>query len=176
MIFDVDEIPEEGLQFELQEDKNHFKIDQEDTRLDDSVRVSGRLDRLEDEIYLNGNVQTVLIVLCARCLEPVRQEIKGKVSARFVPKNPTQEWEPESEIHSSEIETECYTGHHINLTQTVHDQILLEVPQICLCSEDCKGLCGQCGINLNNDSCECLLEDDIDPRLAGLKDLKERLQ
>ena len=38
------------------------------------------------------------------------------------------------------------------------------------CREDCKGLCPQCGIDRNTDTCNC--EKPIDPRLAALKGLK----
>ena len=40
-----------------------------------------------------------------------------------------------------------------------------------LCREDCKGLCAQCGTNLNTDTCECAPVWE-DPRLAALKVLK----
>lgn len=39
-----------------------------------------------------------------------------------------------------------------------------------LCEEECKGLCPECGINLNFEKCQCV-EDTTDPRLMVLKKL-----
>ena len=52
----------------------------------------------------------------------------------------------------------------------MENNILLTLPIKRLCKEDCKGLCQQCGNNLNLSTCQCD-NDDIDPRLAKLKDL-----
>jgi uncharacterized protein len=54
----------------------------------------------------------------------------------------------------------------------LREQFYLALPMKPLCREDCKGLCPQCGTNLNTGSCECgpALED---PRLAPLKQLKK---
>ena len=41
-----------------------------------------------------------------------------------------------------------------------------------LCSEDCKGLCPGCGVNLNHEACRC--KKQVDPRLAALAKLLEQ--
>ena len=43
----------------------------------------------------------------------------------------------------------------LDLDELVRADLFLELPSKVLCTEDCKGLCGQCGRNLNFDSCEC---------------------
>ena len=52
----------------------------------------------------------------------------------------------------------------------LREQFVLAVPYAPLCSETCKGLCPQCGIDLNSHTCAC--QKPIDPRLAALKGLK----
>ena len=52
----------------------------------------------------------------------------------------------------------------------LREQFVLAVPFAPLCREDCKGLCPQCGIDLNTGTCAC--EKPVDPRLAALKGLK----
>ena len=44
----------------------------------------------------------------------------------------------------------------IDLKNVFHDFIFLEDPLKYLCSNDCKGLCHHCGLNLNNNSCNCV--------------------
>ena len=48
--------------------------------------------------------------------------------------------------------------------------ILLDLPSKQLCSEDCKGLCPVCGVDLNHSVCQCK-KKEIDPRLQALADL-----
>jgi DUF177 domain-containing protein len=49
--------------------------------------------------------------------------------------------------------------------------VLLALPMHAVCREDCKGLCGSCGQNLNEGECRCAV-DRVDPRFAQLKDFK----
>ena len=59
----------------------------------------------------------------------------------------------------------------IDLTKDVRDYVLLAVPMKKLCSENCKGLCPKCGLNLNDGTCQCK-EENIDPRWEPLLKLK----
>ena len=48
-----------------------------------------------------------------------------------------------------------YTGHVLELDDAVRTAVLLELPSRILCKEDCRGLCAQCGANLNVNACSC---------------------
>lgn len=67
------------------------------------------------------------------------------------------------------IETPDYT---IDIDELVRDDILLELPSKYLCSNECKGLCPKCGINLNEKTCGCTVKE-TDPRLEALRKLIE---
>ncbi|MFW5872616.1 MAG: YceD family protein, partial [bacterium] len=56
----------------------------------------------------------------------------------------------------------------VDIRQILKSNIFLDLPIKPLCSEDCKGLCPQCGQNLNKGDCNCE-RDIIDPRLAKLE-------
>ena len=58
----------------------------------------------------------------------------------------------------------------IDLDELFYSDIVLEIPISYVCKEDCKGLCPQCGKNLNKGSCDCKT-NQIDPRLEVLKKL-----
>jgi uncharacterized protein len=61
------------------------------------------------------------------------------------------------------------------LEDVLREQVLLAVPLKAICREDCKGLCPQCGKNLNLETCSC--DNAItDPRWGALKDLRSKLQ
>ena len=61
-------------------------------------------------------------------------------------------------------------GGWLDLTPLLREQGWLAVPMKPLCTPNCKGLCPQCGTNLNLESCACE-KVHIDPRLAALKKL-----
>jgi uncharacterized protein len=60
----------------------------------------------------------------------------------------------------------------LNLERPLHEQVLLTIPLQTLCRPDCRGLCSQCGQNLNEGSCQCS-DNTGDPRLAALRTLLE---
>ena len=57
----------------------------------------------------------------------------------------------------------------LDLAQLAREDIILALPSKLLCKEDCKGLCPQCGANLNDAPCQC--KKEIDPRLEALLSL-----
>ena len=95
---------------------------------------------------------------CSRCLSPVS-----------VDRNETL-----SEVYGTEAELPedvlPYNGEYIDLTETIRETLILSEPMRVLCRPDCKGLCPQCGANLNDGPCSCPT-DKIDPRLEVLAQL-----
>jgi uncharacterized protein len=57
----------------------------------------------------------------------------------------------------------------VDLVPYVEETLLLHLPYAALCQESCKGLCPNCGTDLNEQECGCNT-DVIDPRLAALGD------
>ena len=55
----------------------------------------------------------------------------------------------------------------LDITDDLRAEILLELPTNILCSEDCKGLCPHCGINLNESTCNCGEAPAAIPSLSG---------
>lgn len=123
------------------------------------ILFHGKIHREDETIYLDGNVSGLLLLTCSRCLEgfeyPLDIEMHEKLS--LVPND-----EDDSVIF---IDSD-----KINLNELIENNILMSLPFKKLCSEDCKGLCQNCGSNLNKGECNCD-KDAVDPRLAKLKDL-----
>lgn len=176
MIFEIEEIPEGGLNLDVLEGKEHFGIDQADCALTDDVKVRGKLKKIEREVSFSGFLEAPLVVTCTRCLKPFPFQVKGKVQVHFIPRAKESSPGSEVEITETDIEQEIYEDDRVDLYGPVRDQILLDVPLIRLCQEDCKGLCPECGRDRNSDPCECESEGQIDPRLAVLQKLKEKLK
>jgi len=61
-------------------------------------------------------------------------------------------------------------GDAVDLSELVRQLLVLHAPLRSLCRPDCKGICPQCGMNLNAGECDCET-DEVDPRLAPLREL-----
>jgi uncharacterized protein len=80
------------------------------------------------------------------------------------------------EVAITEADTEIgyYEGDGLLLEDVLREQLLLASPVKLVCREDCKGLCPQCGTNLNTVTCNC--QQPGDARWAALSELKNKLQ
>ena len=81
------------------------------------------------------------------------------------------------EVAISEADTEIgyYQGEGLLLEDVLKEQILLALPVKQLCRANCKGLCPQCGKNLNVESCNCVTAMP-DPRWSALEDIRKKLE
>ena len=173
MVFDIEEISDGGLNFSLLLNKDQLEIDQAGLSANVDIAVSGSLTRVGDDVYLKGKVITDVVASCSRCLDTLSYPIDNDLKSHFV--SPDRYISArEVELHASDIDTEVYENQQIDLTQSVRDGILLAVPVICLCKENCKGICSQCGKNLNQGLCKCLNESFVDSRLEALKVFKNK--
>jgi uncharacterized protein len=124
--------------------------------------------------FATGTFEGHMMVACSRCVEPVRLDIVEKLRVTFMPpaEMPKEDAEAEegAEVGAEDLDTFPFDGETIDLEPLLREQFVLSVPYAPLCREDCKGLCSQCGIDLNTGTCTC--EKPIDPRLAALKGLK----
>ena len=76
--------------------------------------------------------------------------------------------EDDRAIEEDDLETSYYRDDQIDLNELLREQFYLALPMKPLCLEDCRGLCSQCGTNLNAGACGCAVEW-LDPRLTPLK-------
>ncbi|MFT4579705.1 MAG: hypothetical protein ACI9UO_002551 [Nitrospinales bacterium] len=176
MIFEIEKIPEGGLNFDLLEGKELFGIDQPDCALTDDVKVWGKLTKIEREVCFYGDLEASLLVTCTRCLKPFPLQVKSIIQVHFIPRAKESSPGSEVELTETDIEKELYEDERVDLHGPIRDQILLDVPLILLCQENCKGICPECGNDRNSDPCECKNDGQVDPRFAILQKLKEKLK
>lgn len=125
-----------------------------------------RIESVIEGILVTGRVQGDAVMQCARCLNEFRQDVTLRVCELFA--GPGHEASEDADVYQVE-------GVEIDLEPMVRDAVTLALPLNPLCRKDCKGLCGTCGTDLNQGSCDCQ-EDDFDPRWAALSDLRQRLE
>jgi uncharacterized protein len=134
---------------------------------------SAELDLYSDEenAFVRGKLQGWLVVACSRCVGPARVEVDDELMVTYMPKErQPEDDEEEVELAEDDLDVYVYTDNEIDLAPLLRERLIMSVPYAPLCREDCKGLCPQCGVDRNHETCSC--EAPIDPRLAALKDIK----
>ena len=118
------------------------------------------------EIVVRGTVKGRLRQECRRCLEPVPGKFSEEVTMVFVPST--------SEGAEEDGDVRLFDDHvaELDLSDSVREEILLSIDLFVVCDPDCRGLCPQCGVNRNIESCSCTTEES-DPRWDALRALKE---
>jgi len=124
----------------------------------------------KDRFRLEGTVRTELELACSRCLEPFRLPVDAAFDLRYHPASEMSSAE-ESGIEEEDLETSYYRDEQIDLNELMREQFYLALPMKPLCQDGCRGLCPQCGTNLNQGACDCAAEWK-DPRLAPLEAIK----
>lgn len=126
----------------------------------------------KEKFRLVGRTRTELELACSRCLEPFRLPVDSSFDIRYLPAS-EMSTEEERELQDEDVETSYYRDDQIDLNEVLREQFYLALPMKPLCIEDCRGLCSQCGTNLNSGACECAPAWE-DPRLAPLKSLMKK--
>jgi uncharacterized protein len=121
-----------------------FSFAGDDYRFDGPVQVNGeyscedRLCRLEARLI--ADVQTS----CVRCLSDTLLHIDTDM---------TEEYSPD--INANDPEKRTYSGSTLDLDEAVIADVIVNLPIRVLCRADCKGICSECGKNLNEGQCGC---------------------
>jgi uncharacterized protein len=135
------------------------------------VVLSFDIDRQETGRYrLAGHVSGELELNCGRCLEPFRLPVTSDFDLRYVPRAENT-GEGEEEVEEDDLSTAFYDNDEIDLRALILEQFQLALPMKPLCRIDCRGLCPNCGTNLNAGTCECDMKWS-DPRFDALKNLR----
>ena len=124
----------------------------------EDVIVKGEFFGSGERISIRGNVDATVTSRCAKCLEPVTIQVQAELDAQYV-----RILDPE------DPDLYAFEGSKADLTDAVRDALLLELPYRFLCSEDCKGLCSGCGVNLNLGTCTCQEGGEVINPFSALK-------
>lgn len=135
------------------------------------LQVRATAELLEGQIRIAGEIETKVELVCARCLEPVVEEVNRAFDLFYspLPKGVKPE---EARLKDDDAEIGFFEGEGLFLADVLREQVLLALPMKVICRSDCRGLCPSCGANLNHDECRCETHA-TDPRLAPLARLKQ---
>ena len=136
------------------------------------VGVRVRLERVGDDVLSRGRVTLDVWLPCDRCLEATRVGLAEEVHTVYS-RGPHEAGEADLQDYER-IKVENAPGktsvEYVDLTEDLRQRLILAWPMKVVCREECKGLCPDCGANLNKGECSCR-ESWVDPRLEPLRRL-----
>jgi uncharacterized protein len=135
------------------------------------VEVTATAELLEGQIRIEGQLETKIEMVCARCLEPVVEDVNRSFDLLYAPL-PKGAKPKEDRLKDDDTEIGFFEGDGLFLADVLREQVLLALPLKVICQSDCRGLCPNCGANLNHEECRCETHA-TDPRLAPLARLKQ---
>jgi len=182
MLFEIQELERHPIDFKEEFAPGVVDLGEE-LRQTSVLKAAGRTQLVEEhhgkhkiiqDIRVKGSLSTRLEWACARCLEPVLLDVQRSFDLLYRPQG-TDAGRSELSVTAAEAEVSYYEGEGLLLEDVLREQILLEVPLKAICREDCKGLCPNCGKNLNSGQCSCA-EPIEDPRWNALKEIRGKLE
>lgn len=114
-------------------------------------------------VLITGTVEVTIAGSCSRCLEPVTDSLEVDIEELFR----YADLDDGNEDDDNELPT--LDDDLINIEPTLRDAVVLALPLAPVCSEECQGLCPDCGIRLADEPGH--QHEQLDPRWAALTGL-----
>jgi len=172
----LNEIPQGGLELHYSSESHEL-----DTALFDLLgeapiyKVDLLLNHSDSVTQLKGSISATLTQACSRCVENFESPLAKKFTTIYSKSEEGIKTLSEGldDLQGS-FDIEFISGNELDVGDVVHEQIAIDIPFQPLCSEDCKGLCPQCGANLNSEEPHVHSEsqDKTDSPFAKLKALR----
>lgn len=109
--------------------------------VDKPLEYELKATRVGEGVLVRGSISTHIVGQCGRCLADVELDVVSDDICVHI-EEPTQS--------------------EIDITENVYEDVMMLFPQNVLCSKECKGLCYECGTNLNTEPCQCTAP--VDPK------------
>lgn len=140
----------------------YYKLQGSEYPIIEKTDVNLKLTRINDsELEVEFSNSLSIEIPCDRCLKSVIKHF----DLSFSEKISFLEDEENEDIKSGYV-----IGYNLDVDKLVLDEILVNWPDKVLCSEDCKGVCGSCGKDLNLGTCDCQ-DTGLDLRMAVIQDI-----
>ena len=133
------------------------------------VDVDATVHRMNEQLFVEAGASATVRAECARCLEEFELPLSATFAALYVPAS--AEDMTSSLAHRAESESQrvmYYSGGVVDLTDQIFEALSLAAPMKPLCRPDCKGICANCGKNLNEGNCGCAKGADFNRPFQGL--------
>lgn len=153
----------DGKKIKIDESISLSAADNDNFTVQSPVAIDGFVQNIGGTIELYGKCSATLGFSCDRCTEDFSSLVEFEITEKFRKEDTVSDSE-----ENPDITPLCGTS--LDLDEIVYSNLYMNLPSKFLCSDNCKGLCPVCGINLNNGECDCSTET-TDPRFDILDSL-----
>jgi uncharacterized protein len=160
----VEQIADKGMVLEFEEPIESFAVltamvDNGQCEFLAPIKTALKVHRFGDMVKVEGDISTSARLTCGRCLRIFDSRLKSRVALTYKSGVPDDEKmgskQEEFELKEEDIGLIYYQGEEINLQNEIQEQVIMAFPLRALCKPDCKGLCSECGSDLNEGDCSC---------------------
>jgi len=124
------------------------------------------------EVLVEADFRVPLESACSACLKEYQLEVPVAFRVSLQPASARPRALPaQLELTGADVDADFYEEEFIQVDDILREQILLALPMVPRCGDDCRGLCPVCGIDLNTESCGCST-GEVDPRWSLLVSMK----
>jgi uncharacterized protein len=170
MLLDLQRLHGQREHFDRSFQPTAFDPQDPEYRVAAPVELSLDVERTGKDVFrVTGRAITRLELDCGRCLEAFEVPVDANFELRYIPAAENT-GEEEREVEEDDLTTAFYREGSLDVIEMLREQFTLATPMKPLCAEACRGLCPECGANLNRTECGCTPKWE-DPRLAALKGL-----
>ena len=179
LILHVEQLKDKEFDHEFEENPQVFPIINEMEKKHECeflkpLNIRLKAFRVRELFEVQGTLRTSIRLPCSRCLKDFDTPMASEFELTYTKEMPGLMDvfdEEEIEVRVEEIGMSSFKGEEINLQQGIQEQVVMAFPLQPLCNENCKGLCPNCGSDLNQGDCGCKREPGSN-KFAVLKNLK----
>ncbi len=135
-------------------------------QLEGPLQLDLKVTNAGSRVMVTGPLKTSVRLPCTRCSEDLVFPLEVELEEEFLPVHSEEALSRAKDLLDG---TFTFENDRVELDELIRQEIEAAVPIQVLCVEDCRGLCSECGANLNRESCNCRPEN-TDSRWAVLKD------
>ncbi len=135
MKINADKIPKEGLTLKEKLDPKSLSLSTKEQGINflNSVSAEAVISKTDSEVFVDVVLEADIEYTCSRCLAKIKDVFKKKFN----------------------VNHEVNPGDILEIEEDIRQEMILGYPMKVVCKSDCKGLCANCGQNLNVAKCEC---------------------
>jgi uncharacterized protein len=126
------------------------------------MEVAVRLEAVHEGVLVTGTATAPVSGECARCLEPLTSSVEASFQELY-------HYEPSPEEDDEDLL--LLDGDLLDVEPVLRDAVVLALPLAPLCSDDCAGLCPECGVRLADAGPGHQHEDALLPEWEALRQL-----
>ncbi len=155
MKINISNLSEGVHEYEFEESPSSIELDggfsPNGCRWQKPVFVNVELEKRRRQLFLTGHARTSGRFVCDRCLDEFERVVNADYRMTYV-----YDASDAGEVDKDELTVIHASTNEIKIDKDVREYLLLAIPLKLLCNENCAGLCGTCGANLNRETCNCV--------------------